>query len=126
MQADDGRKRFDNWQYDVEADIPRYAELSARLQPFIADTVSDLNDAYDAHKRILIEGANATLLDLDVGTYPFVTSSNTSVGGVAAGSGLAPTKFEAIIGVVSRDAYLDCWCLSCHGHHCMPCPGLTC
>ncbi|KAK9787238.1 hypothetical protein WJX73_003087 [Symbiochloris irregularis] len=98
--ADDGRRRFDNWQYDVEADIEKYKEIAQRIQPFIADTVAHLNDAYDEGQRILVEGANATMLDLDVGTYPFVTSSNCSVGGVAAGTGLAPTKFEAIIGVV--------------------------
>ncbi len=50
-------------------------------------------------KRILIEGANATMLDLDFGTYPYVTSSNPSVGGVATGLGLAPGKFNAIVGV---------------------------
>ena len=50
--------------------------------------------------RILVEGANATMLDLDFGTYPFVTSSNCSVGGAATGLGLAPNKFEAVVGVV--------------------------
>ena len=99
-QADDGRKRFEGWQYDVEADIQNYSELSKRILPFISDTVEHINDAYDAGDRILVEGANATMLDLDVGTYPFVTSSNTSVGGMANGLGLAPTKFEAVVGVV--------------------------
>ena len=60
-----------------------------------------INDSYDSGKRILIEGANATMLDLDFGTYPYVTSSNPSIGGVAVGLGLSPNKFEAIIGVVS-------------------------
>lgn len=60
-----------------------------------------INDAYDNGKKILIEGANATMLDLDFGTYPYVTSSNPSIGGVAIGLGLAPSKFQAIIGVVS-------------------------
>ena len=63
--------------------------------------MSMINDAYDDGKRILVEGANATMLDLDFGTYPYVTSSNPSIGGVAVGLGLAPNKFEAIIGVVS-------------------------
>jgi len=53
-------------------------------------------------KRILIEGANATMLDIDFGTYPFVTSSNPSIGGIVTGLGLAPNKFDAIIGVVSH------------------------
>lgn len=67
----------------------------------IGDSVDFINTAWDDGKRILVEGANATMLDLDFGTYPFVTSSNPSIGGVAAGLGLAPSKFEAIIGVVS-------------------------
>lgn len=100
-QADDGRRRFSDWQYDVEADIKLYDELSRKLLPFISDTVETINDAYDSGERILLEGANATMLDLDVGTYPFVTSSNCSAGGMASGVGLAPTKFEAVVGVVS-------------------------
>ena len=59
-----------------------------------------INDAYDEGKRILIEGANATMLDIDFGTYPYVTSSNPSIGGVVAGLGIAPNKLECIIGVV--------------------------
>ena len=66
----------------------------------MGDTVEYINEAWESGKRILVEGANATMLDLDFGTYPFVTSSNPSVGGVASGLGLAPNKYEAIIGVV--------------------------
>ena len=72
-----------------------------QVAPFIGDSVEFLNEAWESGKRILVEGANATMLDLDFGTYPFVTSSNPSIGGVASGLGLAPSKFEAIIGVVS-------------------------
>jgi adenylosuccinate synthase len=72
----------------------------------VTDTVEYINDAYDAGKRILIEGANATMLDLDFGTYPYVTSSNPSVGGIATGLGLAPNKYQALIGVVSENAGL--------------------
>ncbi len=71
-----------------------------QLKPFITDTVDYLNVAHESGKRILIEGANATMLDLDFGTYPFVTSSNPSIGGIATGLGLAPNKYEALIGVV--------------------------
>ena len=70
------------------------------MLPLVGDTVELINNAWEDGKRILIEGANATMLDLDFGTYPFVTSSNPSIGGVASGLGLAPTKFQAIIGVV--------------------------
>jgi len=59
-----------------------------------------VNSAYEEGKRILIEGANATMLDIDFGTYPYVTSSNPSIGGVIAGLGLAPNKIEVIVGVV--------------------------
>lgn len=72
----------------------------SQVWPYVGDSVSMINDSYDSGKKILIEGANATMLDLDFGTYPYVTSSNPSIGGVAVGLGLSPNKFEAIIGVV--------------------------
>ena len=84
----------------LQADIERYKDIARQVLPFVGDTVELVNDAWEAGKRILVEGANATMLDLDFGTYPFVTSSNPSIGGVASGLGLAPTKFQAIIGVV--------------------------
>lgn len=73
--------------------------------------VNYINDAYDSGKRILIEGANATMLDLDFGTYPYVTSSNPSIGGVLAGLGISPNKLQCVIGVVrhfSCDPRRDC------------------
>jgi adenylosuccinate synthase len=99
LLAADARARFPNIVYDVEAEIARYATLSERLRPMITDTVHFVHTAHSAGKRILVEGANATLLDLDFGTYPFVTSSNPSMGGVIAGLGLAPRHFGAIVGV---------------------------
>lgn len=81
--------------------------LLSQVLPYVGDSVSMINDAYDSGKRILIEGANATMLDLDFGTYPYVTSSNPSIGGVAVGLGLSPNKFEAIIGVVSYNSPID-------------------
>ncbi|KAL3150710.1 hypothetical protein ABBQ32_000497 [Trebouxia sp. C0010 RCD-2024] len=95
----DGSKRFEGFQYDVEADIEKFVAIAQQVLPYVGDSVSMINDAYDNGKRILIEGANATMLDLDFGTYPYVTSSNPSIGGVAVGLGLSPNKFEAIIGV---------------------------
>ncbi len=76
------------------------------MLPFVGDTVDFVNNAYESGSRILVEGANATMLDLDFGTYPFVTSSNPSIGGVACGLGLAPSKYGAIIGVVRPPAAL--------------------
>ena len=97
--AADAAARFDGFEYDVEAEIVRYREIASRIEPFIADTVEYVNDAHRNGKKILVEGANATMLDLDFGTYPFVTSSNPAIGGVSKGLGLAPRKFETIIGV---------------------------
>ena len=97
--AADAAARFDGFEYDVEAEIAAYAKYAERIKPFIADTVALVNAEHKAGKKVLIEGANATMLDLDFGTYPFVTSSNPSLGGVCAGIGLAPNKFETVIGV---------------------------
>eukprot|EP00798_Chlamydomonas_sp_ICE-L_P006345 gene6345-2971_t len=99
--AEEGAKRFgEDWTYDVEADIDNHVQLAEIIKPYIIDTVEYINDARDEGKRILIEGANATMLDLDFGTYPFVTSSNPSIGGIASGLGLAPNKYNALVGVV--------------------------
>lgn len=65
----------------------------------IKDTVSVIHEAYSNKKRILAEGANATLLDLDFGTYPYVTSSSCSVGGIMTGLGLPPHNLETIVGI---------------------------
>lgn len=81
--------------------------LCCRRNPFCpaaaaaAVQIDYVNEAHSQGKRILIEGANATMLDIDFGTYPFVTSSNPSIGGIVTGLGLAPAKFDAIVGVVS-------------------------
>lgn len=74
----------------------------------ITDTVHVVNEAHDEGKRILIEGANATMLDLDFGTYPYVTSSNPSIGGVISGLGLAPQKLQTVIGVVRHPTSEQC------------------
>lgn len=66
----------------------------------ITDTTVLMNEALKAKKKILVEGANACLLDVDFGTYPYVTSSNTSVGGVCTGLGIPPQFIETVIGIV--------------------------
>jgi adenylosuccinate synthase len=70
-----------------------------RLQPHIHNTVVYLNDAITAGKRVLFEGAQGSYLDIDHGSYPFVTSSNTTAGGACTGSGVSPRKIEKVIGV---------------------------
>ena len=97
--AADAAARFDDFEYDVEAEIENYKVFAEKVKPYVKDTVALVNASHKAGKRILVEGANATMLDLDFGTYPFVTSSNPSLGGVCSGLGLAPNKFESVIGV---------------------------
>ncbi|MDQ2854984.1 MAG: adenylosuccinate synthase [Acidobacteriota bacterium] len=76
------------------------SRLTERLAPFIADTTHYLNVAASQGRSILLEGAQATLLDVDHGTYPFVTSSNTIAGGAIIGTGLAPNRLTGVLGIV--------------------------
>ncbi|HUQ33599.1 MAG TPA: adenylosuccinate synthase [Pyrinomonadaceae bacterium] len=76
------------------------SRLAERLAPFITDTTHFMNRAAREGKTILIEGAQATLLDVDHGTYPFVTSSNTTAGGASIGTGLAPHRITGVLGIV--------------------------
>ncbi|MEO5974605.1 MAG: adenylosuccinate synthase [Ilumatobacteraceae bacterium] len=84
---------------DVEAVLCQFDELAKRLVPYVADTVSMLHDAREKGAHILLEGAQATFLDLDHGTYPFVTSSNPTSGGACVGSGLGPRHIDRVIGI---------------------------
>jgi adenylosuccinate synthase len=70
------------------------------LKPFVIDNISYVHKSLDEGKRVLVEGANALMLDIDFGTYPYVTSSNCGVGGVCTGLGLPPSKIKNIYGVV--------------------------
>lgn len=94
-------KRFHKFDYDVRDEIARYYEYAKKLEPCIVDSVSMINKAAkDESQSILIEGANAALLDIDFGTYPFVTSSNCTAGGICTGLGLPPRMLSNVIGVV--------------------------
>ncbi|CAK5271036.1 unnamed protein product [Mycena citricolor] len=93
-------KRYGHFEYDTEGEILRYRELAQRLKPYVVDSVVYLHEALAQKKRVLIEGANAAMLDLDFGTYPFVTSSSTTVGGVCTGLGIPPRMVGTTIGVV--------------------------
>ncbi|MFO7869858.1 MAG: adenylosuccinate synthase [Kiritimatiellia bacterium] len=77
-----------------------YTEAGKRLAPYVKDSMKLLNDAVKHGKSILFEGAQGTMLDIDFGTYPFVTSSNASVGGACTGSGVAPHRIDRVIGVM--------------------------
>ena len=82
---------------EVVEDLMQHAE---RLQPYVADTSLILNRALDENKVVLLEGGQGTLLDVDHGTYPFVTSSNPTAGGACAGSGIGPTKITGVVGIL--------------------------
>lgn len=85
---------------DVTELTDRYTGVLAdRLRPYIADTVSLLHDALDADQHLLLEGAQATFLDLDHGTYPYVTSSNPTAGGACTGTGLGPRTISRVVGI---------------------------
>jgi adenylosuccinate synthase len=85
---------------DVDAVAAEYVGYGKKLRPYVADTSAVLNRALDEDKSVLLEGAQATLLDVDHGTYPFVTSSSPTAGGACAGSGIGPTRITTVIGVV--------------------------
>lgn len=82
---------------EVVEDLLSYAD---RLRPMVADTGLLLNQALDAGRTVVFEGGQATMLDVDHGTYPFVTSSNSTSGGAATGSGVAPNRLDRVIGIV--------------------------
>lgn len=80
--------------------LEKYREYAQRIKPHVADTSLILHNAIKEGKRILFEGAQGTLLDIDFGTYPFVTSSNTTVGGVCTGLGIGPKAIDEVMGIV--------------------------
>jgi adenylosuccinate synthase len=86
-------------EFNVEDIVQQFSELGERLTPYIADTVNLLHDALEAGRNILLEGAQATFLDIDHGTYPFVTSSNPTAGGACAGTGIGPRHINRVVGI---------------------------
>lgn len=85
---------------DLQKVLAEVREAATFLAPYITDTVKLLNDAHKAKKEILFEGAQGTMLDIDFGTYPFVTSSNPTSGGACVGTGLPPRAVERVLGVI--------------------------
>jgi adenylosuccinate synthase len=94
------KKRYGDFDYNVEDELARYRVYAEKLRPLVIDTVPFVNAAIADGKRVLVEGANAAMLDIDFGTYPYVTSSNTTIGGVCTGLGVAPSRLGNVIGVV--------------------------
>lgn len=85
---------------DVEKELGYYRAVAERVKSMTIDTIDFTNKQYEQGKKILVEGANATMLDIDFGTYPYVTSSNPSVGSVLTGLGVSPRKLRGIYGTV--------------------------
>ena len=92
-------KLYEKEPYDLENMLAEYMGYARELDPFIKDTFPTIHDALDSGANILLEGAQATMLDLDFGTYPYVTSSNPTAGGALTGSGIPPTRVDLTIGV---------------------------
>ena len=85
---------------ETDAIVEELMSYAERMKPFVRDTVLLLNNALDEGKTVLLEGGQGTLLDVDHGTYPFVTSSNPTAGGACTGSGIGPRKISRIIGIL--------------------------
>jgi len=85
--------------FDVDQVVNDFVAYAQRLAPYVADTVNLLHDARERGENILLEGAQATFLDVDHGTYPFVTSSNPISGGAAVGTGLGPRHIDRVVGI---------------------------
>jgi adenylosuccinate synthase len=94
------KKIYDHEELDIESIIGEYLDFDVKIDPYIKDTTLLLNQAIADGKSVLMEGAQGALLDVDHGTYPFVTSSNPTSGGACTGLGVPPTKVDSVIGVV--------------------------
>ena len=93
------RKDRHNDEIDADDIVAKYEHAAEKLRPLVCDTAVLLKGAMDSGKNLLFEGAQGTMLDLDNGTYPFVTSSSACAGGASTGTGVPPTKISAVIGI---------------------------
>lgn len=92
-------KMYDAKAIDFDTIFEEYYQYGQQIKQYVTDTSVILNDALDNGKRVLFEGAQGVMLDIDQGTYPFVTSSNPVAGGVTIGSGVGPSKINKVVGV---------------------------
>lgn len=102
LLADGYKKRFGALlgDYSVDKELEQYKVYTETLRPYVVDAVPFMQSAVASKKKILVEGANALMLDIDYGTYPYVTSSNTGIGGVITGLAISPFNIKDVIGVV--------------------------
>ena len=95
------QKRYGVFEYDIDTELNMFRKYAEKLKDMVVENVSFLRDQYLAKgKKVLVEGANAAMLDVDFGTYPYVTSSNCTIGGVFTGLGFSPRYMKEIMGVV--------------------------
>ncbi|MCS7082097.1 MAG: adenylosuccinate synthase [Bacteroidetes bacterium] len=94
------RRLYGREPLDVEAIIEQYVAFDRMIDPYVTNTVELLNDALEQGQRLLLEGAQGALLDVDFGTYPFVTASHPTAGGACTGLGIPPTAIRRVIGVI--------------------------
>jgi len=90
---------FNSEPIDADSMYREYAAAAEKIKPFVADTAVMLNKAIAEGESVMFEGAQATMLDIDHGTYPFVTSSSTTAGGAVIGTGVPPTSIDTVIGI---------------------------
>jgi adenylosuccinate synthase len=93
-------RAYPGLEIDIEDQLAFYKSVAPRVQAMTIDTIQYTNQQFKEGKKILVEGANATMLDIDFGTYPYVTSSNPSIGSVLTGLGVSPKKIRSIYGTV--------------------------
>ncbi len=93
-------KVYNRRDVEVEEVVKYFLSFAARLKPLVIDSTFVLNEALDAGKVVLMEGGQGTFLDVDHGTYPFVTSSNPTAGGASVGSGIGPTRISRAVGII--------------------------
>ena len=90
---------FNSEPLDPDSMYEEYAAASEKIAPFVCDTAALLNRAIADGESVMFEGAQGTMLDIDLGTYPFVTSSSATSGGASTGTGVPPTSINTVIGV---------------------------
>ncbi len=94
------KKIYSREELDINKIVEEYLAFDKRIDKYITNTAAYLNNAVDEGKSVLMEGAQGALLDIDHGTYPYVTSSNPTAGGACTGTGIPPTKINSVIGIV--------------------------
>ncbi len=93
-------KVYNRREVDIDETVDYFLQYAERLRPMVTDTSLLLNEALDAGDVVVMEGGQATMLDVDHGTYPFVTSSNPTAGGACVGAGIGPTRINRVVGIV--------------------------